>query len=219
MNTNNTVRDKATPEIVDWFMKLQDAEWKRIKNKYALPDVGNITDEQIARIYLSEHPQDTKVDTGLADLEDDIYGRYHPQSKDTVPEMEWDLYPGNEAGAFDHLDNEQFNEDMATKALEEDTVPVQGEGFTKGQWKVFIQPSNEGSVRTINVGSKRIATLEFMPTIEESEANALLIANAPAMYAALKEWVRVINRTDAAKHYYGEITERTEAILNRIDNK
>lgn len=60
-------------------------------------------------------------------------------------------------------------------------------GFTQGNWEVFIQPSNEGSVRTINVGAKRIATLSFLETIEESEANAKLISSAPAMYQCLKQ--------------------------------
>jgi len=55
---------------------------------------------------------------------------------------------------------------------------------TQGEWTIEIQPMPHGTARTINVGSNRIATLEFMPTIEESEANAKLIAAAPILYNA-----------------------------------
>lgn len=59
---NKQVTDTSKAKIVEWFMKLHGTEWENIKNKYTLPDVGNITDEQIEHIYLSEHPQPT--DTG-----------------------------------------------------------------------------------------------------------------------------------------------------------
>lgn len=57
--------------------------------------------------------------------------------------------------------------------------------FTEGKWAAKIQPDLEGLVRTINVGSKRIATLSFVG-IEESEANARLIESAPEMLDACK---------------------------------
>jgi hypothetical protein len=61
---------------------------------------------------------------------------------------------------------------------------------TQGEWQVFIQPAPHGTVRTINVGSERVATLEQMESIEESEANAKLIANAPNMLDTLEVILR-----------------------------
>lgn len=55
---------------------------------------------------------------------------------------------------------------------------------TTGQWEIFIQPMPHGTDRTVNVGSKRIATLEHTGDIEESEANATLIAASPILYNA-----------------------------------
>lgn len=49
---------------------------------------------------------------------------------------------------------------------------------TQGEWESFIQPSkDDGLVTTINVGSKRIATLLFRG-IEETEANAEIICRS-----------------------------------------
>lgn len=56
---------------------------------------------------------------------------------------------------------------------------------TKGNWEIFIQPCEKELTRTINVGTKRIATLNYMGTQDESKANAKLIASAPELLAAL----------------------------------
>lgn len=38
---------------------------------------------------------------------------------DDVDKMDWDLYPGNEAGAFDEQDNIELNKHLTQKALED----------------------------------------------------------------------------------------------------
>jgi len=128
MNTNNTVRQEA----IEWWNQQSDEykgmQFRQYQKENFTPatDYGLLTGREVERIYYNVKLSERAISE-------------HPQSKDTVPEMEWDLYPGNEAGAFDHLDNEQFNEDMVIKALEEDTAPVQQ--FKKGQ-RVYLKEDN-----------------------------------------------------------------------------
>jgi len=222
MNTNNTVRDKA----IFWWgnTKLNGAErveWKvKLTHKYYGDyNYTNLTDAEIQNIYESENAI-----------------HEHPQSKDTVPEMEWDLYPGNEAGAFDHLDNQQFNEDMAIKALEDNTVPVQVEGFTSGQYAI----GNGGNTYANNRGYEVALTVKeennspiclgfiWGETKEQSKANAQRIVTAvnnfDAMYAALKEFVNFdLRKSDFAFadkddiNGIMDIITKAKAILNRIN--
>lgn len=78
---------------------------------------------------------------------------------------------------------------------------------TKGIWEHFIQPSMDGLCRTVNVGSKRIATLEHVG-IEESEANVQLICAAPDLYKALYELLQCyINTVPKSK-------QATELLVN-----
>ena len=107
------------------------------------------------------------------------------------------------------------NEQDEQKANEGQQQPVQGEGFTGGDWEKFIQPTTDGLATTINVGSKRIATLSFVG-IEETEANARLIVEAKPMYYALKEFESLLLEGDPqalTDHYLNNC----EPILNRIN--
>jgi hypothetical protein len=85
---------------------------------------------------------------------------------------------------------------------------------TQGEWEVFIQPAPHGTVRTINVGNKRIATLEQMIGIYESEANAKLIAAAPKMLRLLNEVKTFLLEND----YNGLVVDDIEELINEANN-
>ena len=53
-------------------------------------------------------------------------------------------------------------------------------------WEIKIQPDEVGLQTTINEGIKRIATIKFNG-IDETEANAKLIAAAPELLNTLKK--------------------------------
>ena len=92
------------------------------------------------------------------------------------------------------------------------------EGFTKGNWEIFIQPCEKELTRTINVGSKRIATLQYTGNQNESEANANLIAAAPELYKLAKRIAFVFGNdkiyTDGSAGY--GMCQTAKAILQRI---
>lgn len=56
---------------------------------------------------------------------------------------------------------------------------------TAGEWKKIIQPAPHGLTTTINVGSQRICEI-WHTTIDETEANAKLIAAAPDLLKAIQ---------------------------------
>lgn len=95
--------------------------------------------------------------------------------------------------------------------------------FTPGEWirdpdaRPFdIYTSTEKGISIIaTTDTKHISHFGT----EEAAANASLLVEAKNMYEALKEWLKVINRTDAAKHYYGAVTEKSEAIISRISKQ
>ena len=99
--------------------------------------------------------------------------------------------------------------------------PVQGEGFTGGEWIVV----NSGGMVTTerDNGYIVIATLETSPLkiSREIEANARLIAEAKNMYYALKEMVDNFNPVIDGRNEIEqeEIKERANTILNRINTK
>jgi hypothetical protein len=95
--------------------------------------------------------------------------------------------------------------------------PVQGEGFTPGEWIVV----NSGGMVTTerDNGYIIIATLETSPLKinPEIEANARLIAEAKNMYAALINLVDVWDRGDMHLYPQGkEMLKKAKAIINRI---
>lgn len=125
-----------------------------------------------------------------------VQGYYHaipnpPENKEEVqppiPNPDWDLYPGNEAGTFDNLDKEVdelekqlWNEPTGAPPpadKEEDNV---GE-WTKGEWYVeegfFIRC---GNVPVLNTGIANFLTYE------ENKANAQRIVQAVNGYDKLK---------------------------------
>lgn len=82
--------------------------------------------------------------------------------------------------------------------------------FTDGTWE--LTNNNHTIITESSEGYRIICELA-------NENDARLIAEAKNMYKALKEWLKVINRSDAAKFHYGKITEQTEEIINRIDKQ
>lgn len=84
--------------------------------------------------------------------------------------------------------------------------------FTEGKWAAKIQPDELGSVRTINVGSKRIATLSFVG-IEESEANARLIESAPELLEML---IKISKIEDMAFKLKGFNVRKLKSEINTV---
>ena len=76
-----------------------------------------------------------------------------PDRDGDYPEMDWDLYPGNEAGAFDHLDNApvkdkavQDNTDNAGKdifEIKESSHPANYFIWLNGSWLCSIKKKNK----------------------------------------------------------------------------
>jgi len=122
---------------------------------------------------------------------------------------DWDLYPGNEAGAFDHLDNAPLNDNQ--------------EGFTGGEWKVKIASINsQHGVRVMM--DKGFIQLYGCKNQQEAEANAALIADAKNLYHALRNANFQLREMITDK--FGEdvanmsgLLKANEAILNRINSK
>lgn len=108
---------------------------------------------------------------------------------------------------------------------ESEPLPVQGEGFTPGEWEAC--KNNDGWPdlpiwTTIDIGNG-ILQNECVATVwanDKAEANARLICQAPAMYVALKAMSQNYSLLlgsidDANENDYSLLTE-AEAILSRI---
>ena len=115
---------------------------------------------------------------------------------------------------------------------QETNTPAQTDTpFTGGEWQdsglkkgshwiiAIIKDENDKPVNWFHICSMDIVGSKSVNSDAEREANARLIAEAKNMYEALQEYLKVINRTDAAKHYYGKLTDKIEEILSRINNK
>jgi hypothetical protein len=103
--------------------------------------------------------------------------------------------------------------------------PVQGEGFTGGEWKVeYTKEGYNDNIWVVSDCKKAgfvIASLERSASIQgandEAEANARLIAEAKNMYAALINLVDVWDRGDMHLYPQGkEMLKKAKAIISRI---
>lgn len=99
-----------------------------------------------------------------------------------------------------------------------------GEGFTPGEWKTGSElPGDEYNCCILNSDGRLLAQTFTNPyfSVEQAEANARLIASAPAMYRALKRLLPIIEaeRTQTGVslsiRYLTEY-EEAKAILNSI---
>lgn len=201
-----------------WWEGLTDLD--RIDKKrghYGISAAGTICPEEIQRIYEKEHGKQkpkhivwwegrgpaTKIIlsqryfpqqyvSGLSEKDIlVIYEKEHPSTERY--ETDFDLYPGNEAGAFDHLDNEQ-NEMDGDKEGEE-------LGITPGEWKVAM---NGNSVWSNNVTT--ICQLEQLP---EQMANATLIASAPSLRADNE---RLRDEVEIYKEFFKQAGDKNKVV-------
>lgn len=89
MQNNNNTREAK------WWNTLSEKEKLNLfteyaQNKFTFSNLPNqLAEWEIKLIYNAEHPELNKGEGGDNGLQQD-----------------WDLYPGNEAGAFDHLDHD-----------------------------------------------------------------------------------------------------------------
>lgn len=149
--------------------------------------------------------------------------------KATIEDMgkgNWCIY--DESG---HLVEDSFDtEDQASSwasehnyevvELIQTTPPTQADNrelFTGGEWCVhstgLLDHKFEIHQRTDEDGEYPIADI-YGKTIAEAEANAALIAEAPAMYRALKELSKLVTMSDLA--FSGQ-NVNAKIILNRIN--
>jgi len=109
-----------------------------------------------------------------------------------------------------------------------DTVPVQVEGFTGGEWEAKYNTElfpNQAAIYG-DYGDENGRVIAVMDTSDETDmANIDLVCAAPAMYAALKElieqcqWIPKEVFTEHGKNGFQGTLHKAAAILNRIDNK
>lgn len=213
-----TTRKISTKKVMDWWNGKTRGETEEIKKRCGYLSYAHLSDAQVMEVYYQEHPELIKTESkadyliwweGLEREESyKLKDKYFPYGHGLHPLQIETIYKAE-------TKNEGF------KKVWELPKPVEEaqRGFTGGNWSYDVIKS-EGEIHIISDKTTDvIASIYSEPLEGDNYANARLISNAKNMYEALKEWLKVINRTDAAKHYYGEITEKTEAILNKIDNQ
>lgn len=92
------------------------------------------------------------------------------------------LYPGNESGAFDHIDNKDINEDAAIKALEDDlwnqptgAPPVKEESGTKAAYKKWwdsLSGTEQCKIRD-NYGEMELSEIYYYEVTQHEERHPL----------------------------------------------
>jgi len=221
MKTNNTVRDKAN---YYWLHQISDFGKYTLCSRY-YPNgksYNELNEMEIEHIYLSEHPQ----------------------SKDTVPDENgfylWDKvkpaheqeitfwYDGEKRGKYNAKRNEVIGHHKLPKYWKpvEDTVPVQVEGFTGGEWEAKYNTElfpNQAAIYG-DYGDENGRVIAVMDISDETDmANIDLVCNAPAMYAALKEFVNFdLRKSDFAFadkddiNGIMDIITKAKAIINNI---
>jgi len=201
--------NKTTREIaLEWFTNLPFDESLNLMFKFypTREDFDKLTySEKVELIYLSEHPEQAIKEAQPSTLKNpdwrEEFEKAAGMTIEEVDNLEWDLYPGNEAGAFDHLDEPDYS-----PTIKEESQDNSKEGFTSGKWVV-----NGLEVRN-DKGEFVASCMCKYGSVKEDLANAQLIAQAPAMYRFIKEM--------ALRYANSEwIAGEAEAILSRIDNK
>jgi len=145
------------------------------------------------------------------------------QSKDTVPEMEWDLYPGNEAGAFDHLEDEQYGEDMNEALLPDSRSKEESSvGFTGAKW--YLIPTSfkpVGELRDVIIAEMDInVTKELLEENESLSAQNTILKETLEVFEKDREVLvsalkRIYNIENAAFSLKGFDVERMKAEINQ----
>jgi len=129
-----------------------------------------------------------------------------PDRDGDYPGMDWDLYPGNEAGAFDYLD-QQAEERRTFDQIE---PPVKDKAV-----------QDEGWHRIKDFGSSRILKGErnVCSMYSESEEFAPLMEQAENMYYALKDFVEFMDKGTATGRLKNPVYYEAKAIINRIESQ
>lgn len=164
-NPTSTVRDKAKI----WFTNINAVAWVKLKVKYKIQEnvlSQSLNDEQIIELYLSEHPSPTA----------------NKEAEDTVHDRHYDK------------DGNLLDLDVPIHtplAAEDKPLNSSVELFTQGEWiKQVVYMDSWRIVAKQDDGVKVICweLRDGYTPQKESESNARLISQAPAMLRALKRF-------------------------------
>ena len=143
--------------------------------------------------------------------------------KETEPEQPY--YKGKGEHSVNQLEAicSQYKEYVSfLNSRGNDTTPTSKEGledggFTKGEWDIAENKETHHTEYAIKSNGWHIAKLNpYAPENIHAEANARLIAAAPAMYKALKEEIECLEEWNGNGNYTTRI-EKIKAILTRIN--
>jgi hypothetical protein len=192
-----TTKELAIKTAVKWFMSLPVLTRCNISDKYYpeyAEDNLDLNDEQVEHIYLSEHPQ---TETMVED---------------------WDLYPGNEAGAFDHLDNLEDDIYGRHPQIKEEDVQVGGLPDKLDVHSTGLFPM-KAELHPIN-DPDGLIILADVQTMELANEIVKRYNNFDAMYSSLQKLIRyselLANNSHASRHVP---IEEAKAIINQIDKQ
>ena len=146
-------------EAMRWWEMLGNKDKDSLQRDYGFNKnyLGMLPDE-ITHIYKSEHAIEA-VDTNVLNPDN----------------LDWDLYPGNEAGAFDHLDEPDYSPSIKEESSNRE------EGFTAAKW--YLIPTSfkpVGELRDIIIAEMDINVTNKLEQENKTLKEALLKIDAIA---------------------------------------
>lgn len=165
--------------------------------------------------YLVKH-ECLNNDFSMTTTVNNIYLSEHPQTETMVED--WDLYPGNEAGAFDHLDNLEDDIYGRHPQIKEEDVQVGGLPDKLDVHSTGLFPM-KAELHPIN-DPDGLIILADVQTMELANEIVKRYNNFDAMYSSLQKLIRyselLANNSHASRHVP---IEEAKAIINQIDKQ
>jgi hypothetical protein len=166
-------------------------------------DFGLLTGREIERIYFNVKLSERAISE-------------NPQTETMVED--WDLYPGNEAGAFDHLDNLEDDIYGRHPQIKEEDVQVGGLPDKLDVHSTGLFPM-KAELHPIN-DPDGLINLADVQTMELANEIVKRYNNFDAMYSSLQKLIRyselLANNSHASRHVP---IEEAKAIINQIDKQ